>query len=419
MQPGGYPRRFGPVVLLRPLGEGGMGVVDLAVRGDAVSLHDLCVVKRLLPETACLPRAQERFEREARVALRVRHVGLARGYQVGEVAGEPYLIGEYVHGWTLENVLAAAASQRKWLSVPTVLHLVAEVAGALAHLHDQGVVHRDLCPANIIISFGGEVKLIDYGVAKSEDDEPLTAVGVTVGRDEYAAPEAWRGEFVDPRADLYSLGVVLWRLLARRRATAVFSRRRCERLDGTGSCCRTPPPPSATNREVSAAADALALRAIACRPEDRFSTALHMMDSARALVPSGWDGGADLRALLRGFTDVSRQHAFLEEDLAAYQRLLSGGDSPDEPVFGRRRLLVLAGLVGVSAAGWLWWGLRRPPTDGHERRHGWAEEAAHRLQIGDVSGAAQLFERRWRRDPENEVSLAAWRRLVAAGAAAP
>ncbi|WP_375769938.1 serine/threonine protein kinase [Archangium gephyra] len=213
------PIPFGPYTLVRRIGYGGMGEVFLA-REEAPGRA--CVVKKVLPALAGNAQFLARFRDEARVVLRLSHPNIARVWAMGEVAGALYLAMEYVAGKTLNRLAWRLRNRGKPLSPGLVLLIGERMCEGLAYAHDatdeQGqplhLVHRDLSPANVCISYAGEVKIIDFGAAQSTLKEAQTAPSVVMGSISYMAPEQARKLRVDRRADVYATAVVLWELLA-------------------------------------------------------------------------------------------------------------------------------------------------------------------------------------------------------------
>jgi serine/threonine protein kinase len=264
-------RRFGSYVLLQLSGAGGMGRVDVALSVRPRGMEKLCVVKRM---HAQLRTAEQdaRFRREAGIAIGLSHGAIAQTLDVEEIDGELCILQEFVHGTNLSQLEHRAASQEP-LPIPLAVHVAREVARALAYAHTfngTGIVHRDVTPDNIMLSFTGEVKLIDFGIAKVIGDKSLTQARMVVGRPIYTAPEAVLGGDADHRSDIYSLGVVLWQLLTAGQFPDLFE-------DGVA------PAPSSVNPSVTDELDTVCLRAISLRPEDRYQSAEELLDAMTAL----------------------------------------------------------------------------------------------------------------------------------------
>jgi serine/threonine protein kinase len=198
--------RLGPYEILQVLGRGGMGIVLKAV--DPV-LRRIVAIKVLAPHLATSDTARKRFAREAKAAAAVRHDNIVAIHHVDEVKGLPYLVMEYVPGLSLQQRIDRDGP----VEVEDVLSLGAQIASGLAAAHAQGLVHRDIKPANILLDHeSGRVKITDFGLARAADDASLTQSGFLAGTPQYMAPEQARGEAVDHRADLFSLGSVLYTL---------------------------------------------------------------------------------------------------------------------------------------------------------------------------------------------------------------
>ncbi len=208
------PSRIGRYTITGELGRGAMGVV---LRGLDSTLDRPVAVKVIgLPGTGGGPTEElvARFLREAKLAARINHPGVVTIYDFGQDAGLLYLVMELVDGESLSHKI----KRGDYPTRAEAFKIVAAVAEALAAAHALGVVHRDVKPANILITGDGRVKVSDFGVAKAiGDSTELTRTGMTVGSPAYMAPEQVRGERTDPRADLFSLGVILYELLLHRK----------------------------------------------------------------------------------------------------------------------------------------------------------------------------------------------------------
>lgn len=196
--------RLGPYEVLEVIGRGGMGVV---LRAFDESLHRVVAIKVMARELATSAAARRRFAREAQAAAAVSHDHVVTIHAVEQAEGLPYLVMQYVAGISLQERL----DQRGPLQVHEILRIGMQTASGLAAAHAQGLVHRDIKPANILLENGVErVKITDFGLARAVDDASLTQSGVVAGTPQYMAPEQARGEAVDQRADLFSLGSVLY-----------------------------------------------------------------------------------------------------------------------------------------------------------------------------------------------------------------
>ena len=206
------PRRLGHFDLQEVLGEGGMGAV---FRAFDTSLHREVAVKVLRADVASSPHLIARFQREARSQARLTHPNITTIYFVGMQDGFPYFAIELVEGGTLADGLRT----NEPLAWEQAVEYLLQVTHGLRHAHERGIIHRDIKPANLLLDGEGRVKIADFGLAKPIEeggDVELTAAGSFMGTPQYVAPEQARGEHVDHRADIYSLGATFFHLLARR-----------------------------------------------------------------------------------------------------------------------------------------------------------------------------------------------------------
>jgi len=252
-------RKIGPYRLLGELGRGGMALV---YRGVHETLQREVAIKELLPESVRDRETQSRFHREALALAAFRHQNIVTLYDLVEKNDSLFMVMEYVDGPTLASLLKDGP-----LPADVTAILGARVASALDHAHFSRIIHRDIKPANIMINKAGEVKLMDFGIAKDEGLEQLTKEGIAIGTPAYMSPEQVMGQPLDPRTDMFSLGVVLYECLTGRRpftgATAgeVFARIRDGRY----------PPIHKVARHVPPVLEAIVRKLMRVRPGDRYA----------------------------------------------------------------------------------------------------------------------------------------------------
>src|SRR5205823_5079493 len=260
--------RLGPYQVHEVLGRGGMGIV---LKAFDPALNRLVAVKVLAPHLAANAAARLRFAREGRAAAAIRHEHVVAVHAVDEAGGLPYLVMEYVPGVSLQERLDRTGP----LEVEEVLRIGAQAAAGLAAAHAQGLVHRDVKPANILLENGVErVKLTDFGLARGIDDAGVTQSGVITGTPAYMAPEQARGGPPDARADLFSLGGVLYALCTGR--PPFRGDHALELLRKV--CDDTPTPIRALNPDVPAWLEAIVSKLMAKDPAERFGSAAEVAD---------------------------------------------------------------------------------------------------------------------------------------------
>jgi serine/threonine-protein kinase len=216
-------QQFGRYRLLERIGEGGMAEVFTALLSGAEGFERLVVIKRLKPHLALNPEAVSQFIDEARLGSQLTHSNIVTVLDFGKVGDGYYLAEDFVDGRTLAQI-AARYQERYGRSIPTAIayHVVHEVLAGIAYAHERvdlqgralGIVHRDISPTNIMVSFEGEVKLLDFGIVKAAERVTKTREGSVKGNVGYMSPEQARGHEVSTRSDLFSLGVVMFEVLS-------------------------------------------------------------------------------------------------------------------------------------------------------------------------------------------------------------
>src|SRR5215470_17175325 len=259
-----------------------MGQLYLAVGGDR-GLERLMVIKTVLPHLADAEYVA-RFRDEAKVVVKLSHGNLVPVFDAGQVGGEMFVAMDFIEGKDLRAVWNRCARKGVAFPVDIAVYIVKELCRGLSYAHsfrDLELVHRDVSPPNILISFTGEVKLTDFGLASSTLKMEKTAPGVIYGKVSYMAPEQARGEGLDGRTDLYAAGIILWELLTGRQLFPpgesqpqdLMLRAKNPKVD----------PPSRRAPRVPTRLDEVVLKALAPDREDRFQNGEEM----RAAL-AGW-----------------------------------------------------------------------------------------------------------------------------------
>jgi serine/threonine protein kinase/predicted Zn-dependent protease len=195
--------------VIEELGRGGMGRV---YKVHDTELNEKIALKLLRPEVAADPDTVERFRNELKSARLVVHKNVCRMFDIGRAEGAPYITMEYVHGEDLKRLI------RKIGQMPAgrTASIARQIAEGLAEAHGHGIVHRDLKPQNIMVDEGGNVRIMDFGIARSLERKGITGAGVMIGTPEYMSPEQVEGKAVDARSDIYSLGIILYEMMTGR-----------------------------------------------------------------------------------------------------------------------------------------------------------------------------------------------------------
>jgi len=269
------------------IGRGGMAVVFLA---HDLSLNRKVAIKALLPELLYTEGMDRRFKHEARIAAKLDHPNILVIHSVREANDLLYIVMKLVEGEPLSSIAKVAGP----LSIPVVRYVVRYVAEALSYAHGEGVVHRDVKPANIMVDRRGNVVVMDFGIAKAADDANLTRTGLVIGTPAYMSPEQCLAQGVAPASDQYSLGVVAYELLT---GKTPF---RGSALEMQWAHATAGPPSVRTLRpDCPPELDALVLRMMAKAPADRWPT-LHDVAHALADEPATANAArATLVALVR------------------------------------------------------------------------------------------------------------------------
>jgi hypothetical protein len=276
--------KLGTCTLQRLIGQGGMGAVFLAQQSRP---RRQVAVKVLFPMTSLTPHQLaaflERFRRETDAAASLEHPNIMPVYEYGEENGLAYLVMPYISGGTLRDEMEREGA----MALPKVLNYLEQLASALDCAHERGVIHRDVKPANILKTPEGRLLLTDFGLVKIISEEQstqvrLTGPGAPVGTPDYMSPEQVLGQPVDGRADLYSLGVILYQMV-----TGVPPFRGDAPMQIAAQHLQSPPlSPRALRPDLPMAAEQVILRALAKQPADRYFTGQEMALSFRLALAS-------------------------------------------------------------------------------------------------------------------------------------
>ncbi len=218
-------QRIGSYLLLRELARGGMGEIWLALDRTGLQVERLVVIKRVLRSSDDDPQHVTLFFDEARIASQLHHPNVVQVFTMGDADGSPYLVMEYLPGQSLGRVVRAFAKHGARVPHEVAARIIADAARGLGYAHRRKgldgralrIVHRDVSPQNVLVTYDGHVKVLDFGIAVAEGRMTKTATGLVRGKIAYMSPEQAQGEPLDASADVFSLGVILWELLTGKR----------------------------------------------------------------------------------------------------------------------------------------------------------------------------------------------------------
>jgi serine/threonine protein kinase len=320
--------------ILARLAVGGMAEIFLARGVGTAGVERYCVLKRILRDRASDLHFVRMFLDEARLAAQLNHPNVAQVYDIGKLADSFFFTMEYVHGETVRAVLQRARSLRRELPLAAILTVTAGAAAGLHHAHERlglegrplGIVHRDVSPSNLMVSYEGGVKVVDFGVAKAADRMSETRSGTVKGKISYLSPEQCRGAPVDRRTDLFALGIVMWEMVTGERLY-----RRASDFENMSAIVNEPTPlPSTRRRGLAPEVDAVVMRLLAKDPAERYQTADEVVDSLEqvAVATGAMISSSGLGRLLREMFG-QRPEPWLEMDP---QEVPEGVTVTSEPV---------------------------------------------------------------------------------------
>jgi serine/threonine protein kinase len=279
-------KKVGRYSITRHLASGGMAELYIAKQEAVGGFQRELVLKMLQERYAQNERVVRMFLDEARLAAKLNHQNIVHMYDVGEADGIKYIAMEYIHGPTVTEIVRKSIAVGRFLPLEHAVFIMSEVAAALAYAHDSrdsegqpnNIVHRDVSPSNLLVSFEGVTKIVDFGIAKVQD-QIREESGMRPGKVSYMAPEQLRGEAVDGRSDIFAMGVILYEITVGRRlwkgAPDQVARRILEEKI---------PPPTYLRRDYPPGLELIVLRALEKRPDDRYQSAEEMHRELQAFL---------------------------------------------------------------------------------------------------------------------------------------
>jgi serine/threonine protein kinase len=333
------PFRFGRYVLFDKIGEGGMAHIFLARTETELGGQRLVVVKQILPLLSASAEFSMLFIDEAKLAAQLSHGNVVRVFDLGREQDTLYIAMEYVEGFDLRDLLRLCSRHKVPLLIEFALLIITETLRGLDHAHRKrnddgsplGIVHRDVSPSNILLSFEGEVKLCDFGIALALGAGGELPEQAIQGKAGYMSPEAANGEALDARADLFSVGVILWELISGRR----LYRADAGPLIEQARAARVPELPDRVYPEQERLYG-IVMRALERDPTRRFASAREMLQELESYVADAEAYASPLRFgewLLEHFgQDIVERRRARERAAQALEAAAPSGKWPAPPV---------------------------------------------------------------------------------------
>jgi serine/threonine protein kinase len=319
--------RLGDYEILARLAAGGMAEIYLARLRKMTSFQKMVVIKRILPELAQNSDFIEMFLDEARIAATLEHPHIVQTYDVGVVDGSYYIAMEYLHGEDVRSIMKELERRQRRMPLPQALNIIISAAGGLHYAHEKvgfeghplEIVHRDVSPQNLFVTYAGGIKLLDFGIARASNRLRETRIGTLKGKVPYMSPEQCQSEALDRRSDIYSLGILLYELTLSRRLYAGSNDFEVLKEIVEGEVT----PPRQIDPCYPEALESIVMRALAKSRDERWATA------------------RDMQAALEGFVFEERLHImpmgiqqFMEElfgnQIEAWRQAQSQGKTLDE-----------------------------------------------------------------------------------------
>ncbi len=285
---------FGNYVLLKKIAIGGMAEVFLARPASHKGNGRVVVIKRILPHAASDIEFIKMFQGEIRVCMGFNHPHTVQIHDFGECNRQPYISMEYIEGKNLKDVLCKFAEKGELMPIPMALSLLAQAASGLSYAHtfvnkitgeEVKAIHRDISPHNLLVSYDGNLKVIDFGIAKAASTMiEATRAGTIKGKFAYMSPEQITGEHLDARVDIFALGIVAWELLTNRRPFYRTGDSEMTILATISNCDYNIKAPSYYNGAIPPELDQVILKALRKNPSERYASAAEFQAALRRVM---------------------------------------------------------------------------------------------------------------------------------------
>ena len=331
--PAGFsPEAFGKYYLVDKIATGGMAEIFKAKSFSHAGFEKLLVIKRILQHHSENEDFVKMFIDEAKISVQLQHPNIVHIYDFGKLHSNCYIAMECVNGKDVKQILRKLAVRRKYLPEEYAVYIAHETLAGLDYAHNKAnlhgdplkIVHRDMSPSNVLVSYEGDVKVADFGIAKAEHRAYDTKDGILKGKFEYMSPEQTRGKAVTGLTDVFSTGIILWEMLTGRRMFKTDSDlATLEKIKAGGY-----PPPSVLNPHISARLDALVMKALSVDTAERYPNALSFQNALSSyLAPN------NPTAVKRSMSDFL--HELFTEEREEEKQALEAGSQVAQELFNR------------------------------------------------------------------------------------
>lgn len=328
---------------MEKIAQGGMAEIFKGLAYDTAGIKRTVCIKKILPHIAASPEFIESLIAEAKIAVTLSHGNIAQTYDLGKVGDDYFIVMEYVDGKSLSQIAKRAAAKKERVPLPMVCSVMAEVASGLDYIHRRTdakgeplhIVHRDMSPQNIICSYSGTIKIIDFGIAIAAGRIAITDTGILKGKFSFMSPEQARGDPLDHRSDIFSLGIVMYELLTGERLFKADDNR--ETLRNVRRARVTSP--AVLRPDLPEELDRICMKALAREKRHRFTSAAEMRDALMKFLHTTFPNfqPTDVASYLRGLFPDDVAHETKEEEIKtphliidATHSALTGDDDKSE-----------------------------------------------------------------------------------------
>ena len=278
----------GQYYLLEKIAQGGMAEIYKGLAYDLAGIKKIVCIKKILPHISASQEFIDMLIDEAKIAVQLNHGSIAQIHDLGKVNEDYFIVMDFVEGQNLSRLNKRVLRQNEKIPIPLACYIVAEVASGLNYMHRKtdefgnslNIIHRDISPQNIMVSYSGTVKIIDFGIAKAASKIGHTELGILKGKFAYMSPEQARGDVLDPRSDIFSLGVILHELLTGKRLFKASENKETLRNVRRASVS----PPSSLNPDIPEELDAIVLKALSRNPKKRYAYASEFHEALMRFV---------------------------------------------------------------------------------------------------------------------------------------